>query len=232
MQTASGTLQLELDGLERSVTVESSSCFVPRPQSRGADIRWHYGTVSATVREQLLRQRPATLWLTGLSGAGKSTIAYALERILLERGHCCFVVDGDNLRHQLNSDLGFSAADRRENVRRAAEVAHLMNEAGLIAISALISPFSVDRAMAAEIIGRQRYFEVYVNTSGAVCEQRDPKGLYARARRGEIPEFTGISSPYEAPQTPDLELDTERLSSEAAAETLYDYLIEYGFIRR
>lgn len=232
MYTASEGIQLESCDTKPSEAADTFGRFALLPQARGADVSWHYSLVSASLRERLMQQRPATLWLTGLSGAGKSTIAFALEKILLERGHCCFVVDGDNLRHHLNSDLGFSAADRRENVRRAAEVAHLMNEAGMIAITAFISPFCDDRAMAAEIIDRRRFIEVYVSTCGRVCEKRDPKGLYAKARRGEIPEFTGISSPYEAPANPDLEIDTESLSSDEAAEKLYEYLIERCFIRR
>ncbi|MBI3285925.1 MAG: adenylyl-sulfate kinase [Burkholderiales bacterium] len=225
MQTAPKVVQLKTESPAQSEAGGQFGRFVPQAHARRTDISWHYGAPLSSVREHLLHQRPASLWLTGLSGAGKSTIAYALEKILLERGHCSFVLDGDNLRHHLNSDLGFSPADRRENIRRAAEVAHLMNEAGLIVITAFISPFQEDRAMAREIIGPDRFVEVYVSTAGKVCEARDPKGLYAKARRGEIPEFTGITSPYEAPQEPDLEIDTELLSTEAAAERLYYHLL-------
>jgi adenylyl-sulfate kinase len=205
--------------------------FAAKPQSKGGDLTWHHGEDCAITRQRLLRQRPATLWLTGLSGAGKSTIAFALEKILLNRGHCCFVLDGDNLRHHLNSDLGFLPEDRRENIRRAAEVAHLINEAGLIAIIAFISPFENDRAMAREIIQPQRFIEVHVNTSKAICEARDTKGLYARARKGEISEFTGISSPYEKPIEPQVKIDTELLSIEGAASLLHDYLTANKFIQ-
>lgn len=205
--------------------------FAAKPQSKGGDLIWHHGEDCALVRQRLLQQRPATIWLTGLSGAGKSTIAFALEKILLERGNCCFVLDGDNLRHHLNSDLGFLPEDRRENIRRAAEVAHLINEAGLIAIIAFISPFENDRAMAREIIQPQRFIEVHVNTSTAICEARDTKGLYARARRGEIREFTGISSPYEKPFEPQVKIDTELLSIEGAASMLHDYLVANKFIK-
>ncbi|MFZ6845266.1 adenylyl-sulfate kinase [Undibacterium sp. RuTC16W] len=200
------------------------------PQARGADVVWHDGDVSLEVRQKLLCQHAATLWLTGLSGSGKSTIAFSLEKFLLESGHSCFALDGDNLRHHLNSDLGFSPANRRENIRRAAEVAHLMNEAGLIVITAFISPFQEDRLMAREIIGHPRFIEVHVSTSTTVCEQRDPKGLYKKARNGEIPEFTGISSPYEIPLIPELELNAEFLSIESATQILYEYLIHHHFI--
>lgn len=188
------------------------------------NLTWHFGAVSSAVRESLLKQRPVTLWLTGLSASGKSSIAYALEKLLLEKGKCSFVLDGDNLRHHLNSDLGFTAADRKENIRRTAEVAHLMNEAGLIVITALISPLCSDRQMAREIIGAQRFLEVYVNASAAVCESRDPKGLYVKARRGEIPEFTGISAPYEVPDNPEFEVDSESDPVGLVAEKLYQHL--------
>ncbi|MDE2430192.1 MAG: adenylyl-sulfate kinase [Burkholderiales bacterium] len=235
MQSNSGVLKQAADQESEAAPCEESSEGVERlvqgRAARNADITWHYGVVSSSVRERLLHQRPATVWLTGLSGAGKSTIAFALEKLMLERGHNCFVVDGDNLRHHLNSDLGFSPADRRENIRRAAEVAHLLNEAGLIVITAFISPFQDDRAMAREIIGEKRYIEVYVNTSSEVCEERDPKGLYAKARRGEIPEFTGVSAPYEAPVNADLEISTEMLSTDDAAEILYRHLTGLCFIK-
>lgn len=195
------------------------------------NICWHAGLVSSDVRQATLKQRPATIWLTGLSGAGKSTIASALEADLLAQGQCCYVLDGDNLRHHLNRDLGFSAADRRENIRRAAEVAYLMNEAGLIVITALISPFSDDRAMAGSIIGKDRFVEVYVSTSTDVCEARDPKGLYRKARKGEIPEFTGISSPYEVPLAPAMELNTEFMSVDAASSKLCQYLKQHYLLR-
>jgi len=173
--------------------------------------------------------RPVSIWLTGLSGSGKSTIACGLERVLLNEGHFCFVLDGDNVRHRLNNDLGFSAEDRRENIRRIAEVAHLMNEAGLIVISAFISPYREDREMARAIIGEQRFVEVHVNTTVEVCEERDPKGLYAKARAGHIPEFTGVTSPYEFPLSPMLKLDTAIVSLQEATSILFDYLKKHFF---
>lgn len=188
------------------------------------NIFWHASKVSAQSRHEWLGHCPATVWLTGLSGAGKSTVAYELEKMLLTEGRPCYVLDGDNIRHHLNRDLGFSTADRKENIRRTAEVARLMNEAGLIVITSFISPFREDRAMASEIIGEDRFMEVYVNTTAAVCESRDPKGLYAKARSGQIPDFTGVSSPYEPPFCPALSLDTGTMLLEEATRVLYNHL--------
>jgi adenylylsulfate kinase len=181
---------------------------------------WHGGHVSAAERQSLLGQLPMTFWLTGLSAAGKSTLAFALERALIRGGRACYVLDGDNVRHGLNGNLGFGHEDRTENIRRIAEVAQLMNDAGLIVISAFISPYREDRAMAGRIIGRGRFREIYVSTPLAVCEQRDPKGLYGKARAGKVPEFTGISSPYEAPEQADLTIDTATVSQDEAVAQL------------
>lgn len=180
------------------------------------------GLVSPQARQQLLRQRPLTLWLTGLSGAGKSTLAYALEQALVAQERLCVVLDGDNLRHGINRDLGFSAADRDENIRRTAEVARLMNDAGLIVLAALISPCGAHRALARDIIGAQHFLEVHVSTDLATCALRDCKGLYAKAARGEVREFTGVSAPYEPPAAPDLALDMGRLSVAQARELALD----------
>lgn len=168
------------------------------------------GKVTPTERAALLGQRPLTVWLTGLSAAGKSTIAEALERALASAKRPCFMLDGDALRAGLTRDLGFAAEDRRENIRRAAEVARLMNDAGLIVVAAFISPYRADREMARNIIGGERFLEVYVSAPLEVCERRDPKGLYRRARQGEIADFTGVSAPYEAPEAADVVLDSER----------------------
>ena len=178
------------------------------------------GRVTVEDRSLLLGQKPATIWLTGLSGAGKSTIAYALERKLISDGRACYVLDGDNIRQGLNKDLGFSMADRSENIRRVAEVARLMNDAGLIVIVSLISPRRADRENARSIIGDDRFVEVFVDAPLEVCERRDPKGLYAKARQGLIPEFTGVSSPYEPPESPELRLDTSTLTQDESVETL------------
>ncbi|MES2770578.1 MAG: adenylyl-sulfate kinase [Pseudomonadota bacterium] len=173
------------------------------------------------------RLQPAalTLWLTGLSGAGKSTLADALAQSLLASGRACYVLDGDQMRQGLNNNLGFSATDRRENIRRVAEVARLMNAAGLIVITALISPSALDRAMAKEIIGAACFREVFISTALSVCESRDVKGLYQQARAGKLLEFTGISAPYETPTQPDLVLDTATHSVENAVLALQQLLV-------
>jgi len=181
---------------------------------------WHDGHLTAQDREVLLGQRPVTLWLTGLSGAGKSTLAFALERRLVSERRACFVLDGDNVRHGLCKDLGFSATDRSENIRRVAEVARLMNEAGLIVITAFISPYRADRALAKEAIGAGRFIEAHVSTPLTICEERDPKGMYKRARAGSLPDFTGISAPYEPPEAPAVDLDTALMDVPTCVEAL------------
>jgi adenylylsulfate kinase len=188
------------------------------------NIMLHQGLVDAKHRQGLKTIRPLTFWLTGLSGAGKSTLAFQFEAMLVQAGVAVFVLDGDNVRHGLCSDLGFSETDRSENIRRVAEVAKLMNSAGLLVVVSLISPLRKNRELAKTIIGADSFREVYVSTPVAVCEQRDPKGLYKKARSGLIPEFTGISSPYEAPLAPDLCIDTGG-TPEQAAEHLMALLI-------
>ena len=167
---------------------------------------------------------PVTFWLTGLSGAGKSTIAFDLERLLRKDGRPCAVLDGDNLRCGLNRDLGFSERDRRENVRRAAEVARVMNDVGLVVVTSFVSPLREDRATARAIVGETRFVEVHVSTALQVCESRDPKGLYRKARRGELADFTGVSAPYEPPLAPALAVDTAKLPHGGAAALLLAYL--------
>ncbi len=189
------------------------------------DIAREVGHVTWQQREALLGQSPLTVWFTGLSGSGKSTLAKAIERRLVELGRPCFVLDGDNLRHGLNRDLDFSPEDRTENIRRAAEVARLMNDAGLIVISAFISPYRQDREDARGIVGAERFIEVHLSTDLATCEQRDPKGLYRKARSGALAQFTGISAPYERPQSADVSLDTAAVSIEAAVETLVERIM-------
>ncbi len=185
---------------------------------RANNITWHHNGVSPQDRMKQLGQRGCVLWMTGLSGSGKSTIAVALEANLMQKGHVAYVLDGDNIRHGLNADLDFSEAGRRENIRRIAHVAALMADAGLIVITAFISPYAEDRAAARHIIDShpnpqgKRFTEIYVNTPLAVCEERDPKSLYAKARKGEIPHFTGINAPFEAPPAPDIEICTARYS--------------------
>ena len=184
----------------------------------------HAGHVTAADRAQLLRQQPVTIWLTGLSGAGKSTLAFALERHLIAHGRACYVLDGDNIRHGLNKDLGFSHENRTENIRRVAEVAHLMNDAGLIVIAAFISPYHEDRGMARRIIGEGEFIEIYLCTPLSVCEERDPKGMYKKAKTGEIAVFTGVSAPYEAPVSAALLLDTSTMDVAACIDRIAEVL--------
>ena len=180
------------------------------------NVVWHGGHINREDRESLFGQKALTIWLTGLSAAGKSTLAFALEKALFAEGRTCYILDGDNIRHGLNKNLGFSNEDRTENIRRIAEVARLMNDAGMIVITAFISPFIVDREMARQIIGQDCFSEVFVSRALDVCESRDPKGLYGKARAGQVSEFTGISSPYEAPINPDLVIDTDHVTLENA----------------
>lgn len=192
---------------------------------RSLNVQWQALEVTREARAALLGQRPAVLWFTGLSGAGKSTIANLVEKQLHDLGlHAC-LLDGDNLRHGLNRDLGFTEADRIENIRRVGEVAKLMTDAGLIVLTALISPFAADRAMVRAMLPEGEFIEIFIDTPLAVVEQRDVKGLYARARAGEIRNFTGIDSPYEPPQAPELHIDTETESAEAAANRIVAFLL-------
>ena len=188
------------------------------------NLTWQAGHVSTQERQALLKQKPLTIWLTGLSAAGKSTLAFALERILIEAGHPCYVLDGDNVRHGLNNNLGFSAEDRSENIRRVAEVAKLMNDAGLIVITAFISPFRADRDNARAIIGDGMFQEIFVDAGLDACEARDPKGLYKKARAGQIPDFTGISSPYEAPLNPELVISSGEQNKMASLAALVNFV--------
>ncbi|MER2248577.1 adenylyl-sulfate kinase [Methylorubrum podarium] len=192
--------------------------------TRKSDVTWQ-PLQPRERRWARMGQRPAIAWLTGLSGAGKSTIADAVDRGLTEAGRSTMVLDGDNLRQGLNRDLGFTAADRVENIRRAAEAARLMADAGLVVIVSLISPFRAERAAARAIAGDIPFLEVFIDTPLAVCEARDPKGLYDRARAGKIPNFTGISAPYEAPEAPDLALQTRNQSVMESAQPLIDALL-------
>jgi len=192
------------------------------------NLTWHQAAVSKDDRARQKRQKPCVIWFTGLSGAGKSTLANALERALFERGHHCYLLDGDNVRHGLNRDLGFSDADRVENIRRIAEVAKLLVDAGLIAMTAFISPFRADRQLARDLLPADEFIEVHVATSLAVCEQRDPKGLYRKARAGQIPNFTGIDSAYEAPVNPELVVDTGAEDLDGCVQSLLAYLEQRG----
>lgn len=190
------------------------------------NLYWQQLDVDRAMREEMLGQRAFTLWLTGLSGSGKSTVANALEKRLVSMGKHTMLLDGDNIRMGLNKNLGFSKEDRVENIRRVAEVAKLFNDAGIIVITSFISPFQADRHRAREIIG-DRFMEVYIEASLETCEKRDVKGLYKKARNGEISNFTGITSPYEEPQNPELHIKTDELPLEENVERLIEQLQDY-----
>jgi adenylylsulfate kinase len=199
---------------------------------RSTNITWHEGNVGREDREKLLAQRGVTVWLTGLSGSGKSTVAVAAEHALLERGRLAYVLDGDNVRHGLNKNLGFSPEDRTENIRRIGEVAKLFTDAGVVVMTSFISPYREDRDAVRALMGEGDFVEVHVAADVATCEERDPKGLYKKARAGEIPEFTGISAPYEAPENPELVIDTSGQTVEQSVAQLVGYLEEKGYLSR
>ena len=198
---------------------------------RADNIHWQALDVNKTARARLKGQRSCILWFTGLSGAGKSTIANLIDRRLYALGRHTYILDGDNVRHGLNKDLGFTDADRVENIRRVAEVSRLMMDAGLIVLVSFISPFRAERRMARELVGEGEFFEVFVDTSLADAEKRDAKGLYAKARRGELKNFTGIDSPYEAPERPEIHIDTTRVSAEQAAQSILAALRTAGILQ-
>lgn len=197
---------------------------------KASNITWHGGTVERADRERLLGQKGVTLWLTGLSAAGKSTIAVILERMLLERGRLAYRLDGDNVRHGLNKNLAFSAGDRAENIRRIGEVAKLFTDAGAIVIASFISPYRADRDAVRALMPSGDFVEVYVKVSVEAAERRDPKGLYKKARAGEIKGFTGIDDPYEEPNDPELVIDTEKRPPDQAAQAIADYLDQNGYL--
>jgi len=199
-------------------------------EKKATNITWHGGQIGRGEREKLLGQKGATIWLTGLSGSGKSTVAVAVEAELVNRGRLSYVLDGDNVRHGLNKNLGFSPEDRTENIRRIAEVAKLFTETGVLVFTSFISPYRADREAARELFESGDFVEVYVSADVATCEERDPKGLYKKARAGEIPEFTGISAPYEAPEKPELVVDTANQDLEGSVATVIAYLEEKGYL--
>jgi bifunctional enzyme CysN/CysC len=197
---------------------------------RSQNIHWQAIEVNKTAHAKLKGQRPAVVWFTGLSGAGKSTIANFVEKRLHALGRHTYLLDGDNVRHGLNKDLGFTEADRVENIRRVAEVSKLMLDAGLITLVSFISPFRTERDMARSLMQEGEFCEVFVDTPLGVAEERDPKGLYKKARRGDLKNFTGIDSPYEAPENPELRIDTTSLSPEDAAERIVEHLRTMGIL--
>jgi len=194
------------------------------------NIAWHHASVDRAARAEQRGHRSAILWFTGLSGSGKSTLANAVNQALFERGLACYVLDGDNIRHGLCKDLGFSDADREENIRRIGEVSKLFLEAGVVVLTAFVSPFKADRDRARALVSAGDFVEIHCAADLTVCEQRDTKGLYAKARAGEIKEFTGISSPYEAPESPELRVDTGSQSLEQSVEQVLAYLSQAGVI--
>jgi adenylylsulfate kinase len=200
------------------------------PKSR--NIHWHSGMVTKPERETIMGHKGCTIWMTGLSGSGKSTLAVALEKKLWERGVRAYVLDGDNIRHGLNKDLGFSPADRTENIRRIGEVAKLFTDAGVINITAFISPYRADRDQVRALMADGDFLEAFIDCPVEVCERRDVKGLYKKARAGQIPEFTGISAPYEPPLNPEIIIHTDRESEEEGINQLLRHLERQGYIPR
>ena len=199
-------------------------------EQKATNITWHAGEIGKDEREKFLGQKGVVIWYTGLSGSGKSTLAHAVEQKLFENGNLCYVLDGDNIRHGLNKNLGFSPEDRTENIRRIGEVAKLFADAGVIAMTAFISPYRDDRQTARRLVANGEFIEVYVQVPLDVAEERDPKGLYKKARAGEIKEFTGVSAPYEEPDNPELVINTAELSLEESAQKVIAYLVNSGII--
>lgn len=220
-------------------SVHSESRFVSRSlylveekMQRATNIVWHEGAITRDDRYAFLNQKGATIWLTGLSGSGKSTVSVALEQMMFRKGYLVYRLDGDNIRFGLNANLGFSAEDRKENIRRISEVAKLMGDAGVISTTAFISPYTVDRDIARAIHEKAGipFVEVHVDVPLEVAEARDPKGLYKKARRGEIKNFTGIDDPYEAPPNPEIKIDTSKLGISDCAKVILDYLVKEGIV--
>src|SRR5207237_1110619 len=210
----------------------NSTQLSPMTSIKATNITWHEGHVTREERGALLSQQGATLWFTGLSGSGKSTIAFTLEHALIQRGRLAYVLDGDNIRHGLNKNLGFSATDREENIRRIGEVAKLFADCGAVTMTSFISPYRKDRDVvrALHIEGKLPFIEVHVNTPIETCEQRDPKGLYKKARAGQLKNFTGIDDPYEAPLNPELTIDATSTSPQDATVLLLEYLQKKGIL--
>jgi adenylylsulfate kinase len=201
-------------------------------QPTSKNIFWHEGEIARSDRERANGHRGVTVWFTGLSGSGKTTLARAVEEAMYERGCKAYVLDGDNVRHGLNRDLGFSPEDRTENIRRIGEVAKLFTDFGAIVLTAFISPYREDRDSVRSLMAEGDFIEVYTSCSLACCEERDPKGLYRKARAGQIPEFTGISAPYEEPVSPELVVHTDEHSIKACVGQLLDYLEANGYLGR
>jgi len=198
---------------------------------KSQNITWHHSIITKEDRERLLGQKGVTLWFTGLSRSGKSTLATETEKRLFEMGYITFILDGDNIRHGLNKNLGFSPEDREENIRRIGEVAYLFRQAGIINMTAFISPYRADREKARDLAKEGEFIEIFCRCSVEACEKRDEKGLYKKARAGEIAEFTGISAPYEEPENPEIILETDKESVEESVQKVIAFLVERGIIR-
>lgn len=194
------------------------------------NVVWHHHPVDQSIRAGQKNQQPAVIWFTGLSASGKSTLAGALEEVLTTLGYHTYLLDGDNVRHGLCGDLGFSDADRKENIRRVGEVSKLMADAGLIVMAAFISPFRADRQIVRDILPEGQFIEVFMDASLEICKARDPKGLYVKAERGEIKQFTGIDSPYEPPLNPEVHIQADRLSVPEGMNVMLDYLHQRGVL--
>jgi len=197
---------------------------------KATNIVWHQGAITRGDREGLNNHRGFTIWFTGLPSSGKSTLAVAVEQALFQKGCRSFILDGDNVRHGLNKNLGFSPEDRVENIRRLGEVAKLFRDAGLVNMTAFISPYRQDRLQARQLGKGDDFFEVFVDCPPEVCEQRDPKGMYSKARQGLIKDFTGVSAPYEAPESPEIHLRTDRMSVDECVQTIIRYFVERRYI--
>src|SRR3989338_6615352 len=200
-------------------------------EQKATNIKWHHGKITKEDRVKLLNQKGVTIWLTGLSGSGKSTIAVELEHALIENKYHAYILDGDNIRYGLNKNLGFSPEDRSENIRRIGEYSQLFTDANIITITAFISPYRQDRENARKLQKDGEFIEVYVKCPLDVCEQRDTKGLYKKARAGEVKEFTGISAPYEEPLNPEITIDTSKMSIEESTRAILNYLEENGYVK-
>lgn len=196
------------------------------------DIVWHSTTINNHNRNKLLNQTPFIIWFTGLSASGKSTLANIVEQKLFQMNYNTYLLDGDNVRHGLNKDLGFSEESRVENIRRIGEVSKLFLDSGIIVLTAFISPFKSDRNLARSLVKKEQFIEVFVDASLETCEKRDPKGMYLKARSGEISHFTGISSPYETPQNPELHIVNNQITLEDASNQIIEYLIEKKYITK
>ena len=205
---------------------------IAKDSPKSQNITWHHAIITKEDRERLLGQKGVNLWFTGLSQSGKSTLATEVEKRLYERGYITFILDGDNIRHGLNRNLGFSPEDREENIRRIGEVAHLFSQAGIINMTAFISPYRADRKKAKDLAKEGEFIEIFCRCAVEVCEKRDQKDLYKRARAGEIAEFTGISAPYEEPENPEIILETDKESVKESVQKVIAFLEKNGFMKK